>query len=168
MCAAAEDVVDTEDELVADHDDVQAVVVDEGDEDDSLEVVVDVVEDSVDEAGAALLVWKNCPPFHPWADELVPAPPPLLVLLVLLPLPLPLLLSPPAVKTTKFAVDPFGTVTTQKAPPPAPSLAEPTISLTLFLVGSIAQGRPLQLPSGQSILTPQLGISVRNGVAGSR
>jgi hypothetical protein len=43
---------------------------------------------------------------------------------------LPLLLSlssPPVLKTTKLAVDPLSTVTTQNAPPPAPSLELPTI-----------------------------------------
>lgn len=75
-------------------------------------------------------------------------------------------LVPPS-KTTKFAVDPFGTVTTQKFAPPAPSVFLPSISLALCLLGSIAHGSPLQSPS-QTTSTPQVGISLRNGVAGSR
>ena len=76
--------------------------------------------------------------------------------------------SVPPSKTTKFAFDPSGTVTTQKFAPPAPS-AEfcPSTSFTLWTAGSIAHGRPLQCPS-HSILTPQVGILSRNGVAGSR
>ena len=74
----------------------------------------------------------------------------------------------PEPKTTMLAFDPWGTVTTQNAPPPAPSDELPTISLTLFFSGSIAQGRPLQPPPSHSILTPQFGITSRNGVVGSR
>lgn len=79
-------------------------------------------------------------------------------------------LAPPLIppsNTTKLAVAPFGTVTTQKFAPPAPSVLVPSISLTECLEGSIAQGRPLQLPS-QTISTPHVGISFRKGVAGSR
>jgi hypothetical protein len=62
---------------------------------------------------------------------------------------------PPTSKTTMLALAPLGTVTTQKEPPPAPSEPLPVISLTAFLDGSIAQGRPLQLaPSSQIISTP--------------
>jgi hypothetical protein len=62
---------------------------------------------------------------------------PLLLLSLLLPLLLLSLLplslsSPPELKTMKLALEPFSTVTTQKAPPPAPSVALPTISFTLF------------------------------------
>lgn len=71
-------------------------------------------------------------------------------------------------KTSKFAVAPLGTVTTQKAPPPAPLEVLPTISFTPFWLGSIMQGRPLQLPPLHVISTPQVGIWVRNGVVGSR
>lgn len=76
--------------------------------------------------------------------------------------------SDPPSKTTKFAFDPSGTVTTQKFAPPAPSeVVCPSISFTWWKAGSIAHGRPLQCPS-HSILTPQVGILSRNGVAGSR
>ena len=76
--------------------------------------------------------------------------------------------SVPPSKTTKFAFDPSGTVTTQKFAPPAPSEeVEPSTSFTLCTAGSIAHGRPLQCPS-HSILTPQVGILSRNGVVGSR
>lgn len=76
--------------------------------------------------------------------------------------------SDPPSNTTKFALDPSGTVTTQKLAPPAPS-AEfcPSTSFTLWIAGSIAHGRPLQCPS-HSIFTPHVGILSRNGVAGSR
>jgi len=75
---------------------------------------------------------------------------------------------PDSSKTTKVAVTPLGTVTTQKAPPPAPLEELPTISFTLFLAGSIAQGRPLQPGPSHSIFTPHLGISFLKGVASSR
>jgi hypothetical protein len=71
-------------------------------------------------------------------------------------------------KTSKVAVAPLGTVTTQKAPPPAPFELLPTISFTLFWLGSILHGRPLQFPPLQVISTPQVGIVFRNGVAASR
>jgi hypothetical protein len=62
----------------------------------------------------------------------------------------------PASKTLMFAVWPLGTVTTQKAPPPAPSAA--SLEVTWFKEsdeGSILQGRPLQpAPSSQVISTP--------------
>jgi hypothetical protein len=83
-------------------------------------------------------------------------------------LPLPDESPPPLLKTTMLAVLPCGTVTTQNAAPPAPSVLAPVISLTPLVSGSISQGRPLQPPSGHSILAPQLGISSLNGVAGSR
>lgn len=79
----------------------------------------------------------------------------------------PALLRPPS-NTTKFALTPSGTVTTQKLAPPAPSLLLPTISLILFWDGSIAHGRPLHPSPSQTISTPHLGITSRNGVAGSR
>ena len=75
--------------------------------------------------------------------------------------------SRPPSNTTKFAFAPGGTVTTQKLAPPTPSVLVPSISFTWCLDGSIAHGRPLQLPS-HSILTPHVGILLRNGVAGSR
>jgi hypothetical protein len=56
--------------------------------------------------------------------------------------------------TTMLAFSPLGTVTTQKAPPPAPIEELPVISLTMFTAGSILHGRPLQLPPSHSISTP--------------
>ena len=81
--------------------------------------------------------------------------------------------SPPAPligpsKTTKLAVTPLGTVTTQKFAPPAPSVLLPTISLIEFWDGSIAHGSPLQPGPLQTISTPQVGMTFLNGVAGSR
>lgn len=64
----------------------------------------------------------------------------------------------PAGKTTTFAVDPFGTVTTQKLEPPAPDawllLVTPPTPST---VGSIEQGSPLHPPPSHSILIPKSG-----------
>lgn len=49
-------------------------------------------------------------------------------------------------QTTMLAFSPLGTVTTQKEPPPAPSVVvSPVISLTPLLLGSILQGSPSQL-----------------------
>ena len=63
--------------------------------------------------------------------------------------------SPPFSKTTIWAFSPLGTVTTQKAPSPAPPVVvSPVTSLTLFVFGSILQGRPLQPPPSHSISTP--------------
>lgn len=73
----------------------------------------------------------------------------------------------PPSKTTKLALEPLGTVTTQKAAPPTPMVAAPSISFTLCLEGSMAQGSPLQCPS-HTISTPHVGILSRNGVVGSR
>lgn len=78
---------------------------------------------------------------------------------------------PPALlpsNTTKLALLPFGTVTTQKLAPPTPTVPPPDISFTLCFEGSMAQGRPLQPPPSQTISTPQVGILSRKGVAGSR
>ena len=55
-------------------------------------------------------------------ESLLPELPPLLE-------PLPALLALPS-NTSKFAFTPFGTVTTQKAAPPAPSVLAPIIWLT--------------------------------------
>ena len=71
-------------------------------------------------------------------------------------------------KTTKLALPPFGTVTTQKLAPPTPMVPPLDISLTLCFEGSMAQGRPLQPPPSQTISTPHVGILLRNGVVGSR
>ena len=58
-------------------------------------------------------------------------------------------------KTTTWAFSPFGTVTTQKAPSPAPPVVvSPVTSLTLFVFGSILQGRSLQPLPSHSISTP--------------
>lgn len=70
--------------------------------------------------------------------------------------------------TTKLALLPFGTVTTQKLAPPTPMVPPADISFTLCFEGSMAQGRPLQPPPSQTISTPQVGILSRKGVAGSR
>ena len=52
----------------------------------------------------------------------------------------------PFSQTTMLAFSPLGTVTTQKEPPPAPSVVvSPVISLTPLLLGSILQGSPSQL-----------------------
>ena len=81
---------------------------------------------------------------------------------------LPPLFPPDSSKISKFALTPLGTVTTQKAAPPAPSAWPPTIWFTEFCLGSILHGRPLQPGPSQVISTPQVGISLRKGVAGSR
>jgi hypothetical protein len=75
---------------------------------------------------------------------------------------------PPDPVMTKLAFTPWGTVTTQNAPPPAPLVELPTISLTPFWLGSMAHGRPLHPPPSHVISTPQLGIVLRKGVACSR
>jgi hypothetical protein len=108
--------------------------------------------EEVEEDGV-VLVLEDCATFDDCADALEDFPPPEPV--------------EPS-NTTKFAFPPLGTVTTQKAPPPAPLEEPPTISLTPFLEGSIAQGRPLQPSVSQTISTPQVGMSLRKGVAGSR
>ena len=71
-------------------------------------------------------------------------------------------------KTTKLALLPLGTVTTQKLAPPTPIVPPAEISLTLCVEGSMAHGRPLHPPPSQMISTPQVGIWFLNGVAGSR
>ena len=80
---------------------------------------------------------------------------------------LPLLPPPLPPETTYTALDPFGTVTTQKAAPPTPPV-QPSHSLTWCLDGSIPHGRPLHPPPSHSTWTPQFGIVSLNGVAGSR
>jgi hypothetical protein len=64
----------------------------------------------------------------------------------------------PALKTVMYAITPFGAVTTQKLPPPAP-LAESLLvtSLTLLTEGSIEHGVPLQVSGSQVIFKPQFG-----------
>lgn len=66
---------------------------------------------------------------------------------------------PSVLKTTMFAVDPFGTVTTQKSAPPAPE-AEVALLTTPkpSELGSMAQGRPLQFPS-HSTFKPKEGLT---------
>lgn len=66
---------------------------------------------------------------------------------------------PSVLKTTMFAVDPFGTVTTQKSAPPAP-VAEVALLTTPkpSELGSMAQGRPLQFPS-HSTFRPKEGLT---------
>lgn len=75
----------------------------------------------------------------------------------------------PASKTTMFAFLPLGTVTTQKAAPPAPSaLSAEVTSFKALTEGSILQGRPLQpAPSSHVISTPNVAGVLRNGVAAS-
>jgi len=154
--------VDAEELVLAMDEDVQ-----DSEDVDSVEVLDELELAAAEEVVGAcqeLLVWpKNWPalgmPLLVLAEPRRPAAlDPLLLSLS----------SPPALKTMKLAVDPASTVTTQKAPPPAPLVAEPIISLTPFWLGSMAQGRPLQPPLGQSILTPHVGIWFRKGVVGSR
>lgn len=72
-------------------------------------------------------------------------------------------------QTTMLAFSPLGTVTTQKEPPPAPSVVvSPVISLTPLLLGSILQGSPSQLLLSHCISAPKSGTMSRKGVAGSR
>ena len=68
---------------------------------------------------------------------------------------LPPLLSLPIGKTTMRAVDPLGTVTTQKSAPPAPVAALELLTLPTS-VPSISQGSPTQGPS-HSKRRPKLG-----------
>jgi len=142
------DVVEVVDEVVLE--DVELLVVDFVDElveDDVVEcvVVVDVVEVDVgvglvEDAAATLL---SC---------LAPEE-----------------LESPALKTVMTAVPPFGTVTTQKLPPPAPTADKLLVtSLILFTAGSMLQGKPLQPPLGQSIFRPQVGLTPRLYASGSR
>lgn len=66
---------------------------------------------------------------------------------------------PPTGNVTILAFAPGGTVTTQNltlsAPDPTWLLVTPP---TPFLVGSISQGRPRQLPETHSILMPKSGL----------
>lgn len=71
-------------------------------------------------------------------------------------------------KTTKLALLPLGTVTTQKLAPFGLIGSAPVISFTPCFEGSMAHGRPLQPPPSQIISTPQVGILLRKGVVGSR
>lgn len=64
----------------------------------------------------------------------------------------------PALNTTMLALPPLGTVTTQKLAPPAPEAESGDVTpFTGLTDGSIEHGRPLQFPSGHSILMPQDG-----------
>lgn len=66
-------------------------------------------------------------------------------------------LEPSTLNVTMLAVEPEGTVTTQKSAPPAP-VAESALETTPTpLEGLIEHGRPLQPPPGHSILTPKVG-----------
>lgn len=72
-------------------------------------------------------------------------------------------------QTTMLAFSPLGTVTTQKEPPPAPSVVvSPVISLTSLVLGSILQGSPSQLLLSHWISAPKSGTMSRKGVVGSR
>ena len=73
----------------------------------------------------------------------------------------------PLSKTSRVTLTPLGAVTTQKAAPPTPMVEDPSISLTSFLAGSMAQGRPLQCPSHVKRM-PKSGFLSLKGVAGSR
>ena len=70
----------------------------------------------------------------------------------------------PELKTVMYAIAPFGAVTTQKLPPPAPVAELGLVTwLTLLTAGSIEHGRPLQAPSGsQVIFRPQFGADLEN------
>jgi len=64
----------------------------------------------------------------------------------------------PASKRTMFAVDPEGTVTTQKSAPPAPEADSELVTTLSPFVGSILQGSPLHAtPSAQVISIPKFG-----------
>ena len=60
---------------------------------------------------------------------------------------------PSVLKTTMLAVDPLGTVTTQKEAPPAPTSAD-GLSVSPMALSPIEHGSPLQPPSGHSTLSP--------------
>lgn len=73
---------------------------------------------------------------------------------------------PPTSKSTKFAVPPEGTVTTQKSPPPAPDAESELVTELSPAEGSILQGRPLQLvPSGHVISIPKVGRVLARALA---
>lgn len=66
---------------------------------------------------------------------------------------------PSVLKTTIFAVEPLGTVTTQKSAPPAPEAAVALLTNPKpSELGSMAQGRPLQFPS-HSTFRPKEGLT---------
>lgn len=153
-------------EVVVEEEEVELVVVvleEEEDDDDDVELELELELEEVElELGELVLVELGATEdeeeeLGAWAAAFAWGP---LTLLLLLP--------PSGPNTMMLAVDPLGTVTTQKLPPPAPTVALVLHSFTLWMAGSMAHGRPLQPPSGHSILTPQLGITSRNGVAGSR
>ena len=68
---------------------------------------------------------------------------------------------PAELKTTIFAVEPEGTVTTQKLAPPAPAAAVELVTPPIPSVeGSIEQGSPLQPVPEQVTLIPHDGFTV--------
>lgn len=72
-------------------------------------------------------------------------------------------LEPSVLNTTMLADLPLGTVTTQKLAPPTPSaLTGLSTPFTSMVEGSILHGTPLHPPSGHSILTPYVGLTLLN------
>lgn len=71
-------------------------------------------------------------------------------------------LDPSTLNVMILAVEPEGTVTTQKSAPPAP-VAESALETTPTpFEGSIEHGRPLHPPPSHSILTPKVGTLVES------
>jgi hypothetical protein len=69
-------------------------------------------------------------------------------------------LDPSTLKVMILAVEPDGTVTTQKSAPPAPVASSALVTTPTPLEGSIEHGRPLHPPPSHSIFTPKVGTVV--------